>query len=133
MDFTVYLPATTLAAVINGTLLVLMTAGIGVIRNKDRVSYGDGGDPRFAKRQRGHANGVEQIPIALILLALAELQGAPGWLVWGTAIGLSVGRSFHAIQFWFKAAPFLLRPTGVILSLIAQTTLLVWLAGAVIY
>ena len=133
MDFNVYLPATTLAAVINGALLFLMTTGIGLIRNKSRISFGDGGDARFAKRQRGHANGVEQIPIALILLALAELQGAPSWLVWSTAIGLSVGRIFHAVQFWFKNAPFLLRPVGVILTLIAKFGVLIWLAGAILY
>jgi uncharacterized protein len=133
MDFNVYLPATTLAAVVNGALLLLMTAGIAIVRNRQQISYGDGGDARFAKRQRGHANGVEQIPIALILLALAELQGAPSWLVWSVATGLSVGRIFHAVQFWFKGAPFVLRPTGVFLTLIAKFAVLVWLTGAVIY
>ncbi|MFT5006045.1 MAG: putative membrane protein YecN with MAPEG domain, partial [Paracoccaceae bacterium] len=87
----------------------------------------------FAKRQRGHANGVEQIPIALILLALAELQGAPSWLVWSVAVLLSVGRLFHAVQFWFKGAPFALRPTGVLLTQTAQFTVLVWLAAAILY
>jgi len=127
MDFTIYLPVTSLAAVVNGALLVFMTAAIGIIRNKTSLSFGDGGDGRMAKRIRGHANGVEQIPIALILMALAELQGASNGLLWLVAAGLTVGRLFHAVQFWFQGAPFLLRPTGVVLTLASQVIAIVWL------
>lgn len=133
MDFTVYMPITTIAAVLNGALLVLMTAGIGIIRNRRQISYGDAGDSRFAKRVRGHANGVEQIPIALVLMALAEFQGAGNGVLWVVAACLTAGRFFHAVQFWVKGAPFLLRPTGVILTLLAQTIAIVWLIGVVIY
>ncbi len=133
MDFTLYLPATTFAAVWCGALLWLMTAGIGVIRNRRQISYGDAGDARFAKRQRGHSNGVEQIPITLILLTLAEVQGASGWLVWGACGGLILGRSSHAIQFWFQGAPFVMRPFGVVVTLLAQLGVLVWLIGRVVF
>jgi len=133
MDFTVYMPVTTIAAVLNGLLLVLMTAGIGLIRNRRQISYGDAGDTRFAKRVRGHANGVEQIPIALVLMALAELQGASDGVLWAVAICLTIGRFLHAMQFWFQGAPFLLRPTGVVLTLVAQVIAIVWLASVVIY
>ena len=92
MDFTLYLPATTLAAVLNGALLMAMTTAIALRRRADSISSGDGGDKHFAKRQRGHANGVEQIPIALLLLFLAEVQGAPTPLLWLVVTGLTVGR-----------------------------------------
>jgi uncharacterized protein len=129
---TILLPTTTFAAIWTGAILFSLTLGIGLIRKREKISRGDGGDGHFAKRQRGHANGVEQIPITLILLALAELQGAPVWLVWSIAISLGLGRSFHAIQFWFKAAPFQLRPLGVVLTLAAQLMALVWLAGTLV-
>jgi uncharacterized protein len=128
----ILLPATTFAAVWTGAILFSLTLAIGTIRKREKISRGDGGDSHFAKRQRGHANGVEQIPIALILLALAELQGAPVWLVWSIAIALGFGRSFHAIQFWLKAAPFLLRPVGVVVTLAAQLMALVWLTGTLV-
>lgn len=133
MDLTFYMPITTIAAAMNGALLVLLTAGIGLTRRKSRIPHGDGGDGHFAKRQRGHANGVEQIPIALILLLLAELQGAPDWLCWASAIMLTAGRFSHAFHFWVKGAPFLMRPIGVYLTLLAQVVLIIWLAAVVIY
>lgn len=133
MDFTLYLPATTLAAVLNGALLMAMTTAIALRRRADSISSGDGGDKHFAKRQRGHANGVEQIPIALLLLFLAEVQGAPPPLLWLVVTGLTVGRYFHAIQFFFKGAPFVMRPVGVVLTLVAQAAALVWLAVNIIY
>ncbi|MBZ0129511.1 MAG: MAPEG family protein [Rhodobacteraceae bacterium] len=128
MDFTLYLPITSLTAILNAALLVTMTSAIGLIRNRTRISYGDAGDARFAKRIRGHANAVEQIPIALILLALAELQGASAALLWSAAAGLTFGRLLHAAQFWFRGVPFAARPVGVVLTLAAQAILIVWLA-----
>ncbi len=132
MDFTIYLPITTTAAVLNGALLVLMTTTIGIIRNRKNLSYGDGGDNRFAKRVRAHANAVEQIPIALILLLLAEMQGASAVLLWTIAAALTVGRLCHAVQFWFQGVPFLLRPIGVVLTLLSQITALGWLLVTVV-
>lgn len=133
MDFTLYLPMTSLAAVINGGLLVFMTAGIALFRRRQKISYGDNGDSAFAKKIRGHMNGVEQIPIALILMALAEIQGASNALLMVVLICLSVGRIFHAIQFWARKAPFLLRPIGATLTLLAQAIAIVWLAFNVVY
>jgi len=133
MDFTLFLPATTLAAVLNGALLVAMTLSIALHRRHSQISIGDGGDKHFAKRQRGHANGAEQIPIALILLALAEVQGASTSLLWVVVTCLTVGRYFHAVQFFVKGAPFILRPVGVVLTLFAQAAAMVWLAVNIVY
>ncbi len=133
MDFTLYLPATTVAATLNGALLMAMTVSIALTRRRQRVSFGDGGDGRFAKRQRGHANGVEQIPIALLLIFLAEVQGAPDWLLWVVVAGLTLGRFMHACQFWFRTAPFALRPYGVRLTLAAEAVAILWLLGSVVY
>lgn len=133
MDFTLFLPATTLAAVLNGALLLVMTLIIALHRRRHQISSGDGGDRHFAKRQRGHANGAEQIPISLVLLALAEVQGAPNGLLWVIVTCLTVGRTFHAIQFFVAGAPFQLRPVGVVLTMAAQIVAMVWLAAAVIY
>ena len=133
MDFTLYLPLTSLSAIINGALLVFMTSGIALFRRRHNISYGDNGHGQFAKRIRGHMNGVEQIPIALILMALAEIQGATTGLLAVVLVCLSVGRLFHAIQFWAAKGPFLLRPIGVVLTLLAQIIAIVWLALNVVY
>jgi len=133
MDTTFYLPITTLAAVLNGLLLLAMTTSIALDRGKLHISLGDGGDPAFGKRQRGHANGVEQIPITLILLALAELQGAPDWLSWSAMILLTLGRYAHAIRFWTDAVPMVLRGIGAGMTMASQGVLLVWLTLNIVY
>jgi uncharacterized membrane protein YecN with MAPEG domain len=129
MDFTLNLPATSFAAIANGLLLIWLTTGIALYRRNRSVSTGDGGDKLLARRIRGHANAAEQVPIALILLALAELHGAGPMLTWGVAVALTVGRLAHAIQFWFRGAPFNLRPIGVVLTLLAEASAILWLAA----
>lgn len=61
-----------------------------------RVLHGDGGDKELILRQRVHANFNEYVPLALILLALAELQGAPIWVMHLLGAGLFIGRLGHA-------------------------------------
>jgi uncharacterized membrane protein YecN with MAPEG domain len=128
MDLMLNLPATSFAAILLGLLLVLMTLGIALQRKNDQISIGDGGDKLLARRMRGHGNAAEQVPIALILLALAELHGAGTALTWGVAVALVLGRLAHAAQFWFKGALFNLRPLGMILTLGAQLAAIVRLA-----
>ena len=66
------------------------------VRRSDRISLGDGDRSDMAYRIRAHANLAEYAPLALILLALAELQGAPIWVVHLLGIILLVGRLLHA-------------------------------------
>ena len=46
----------------------------GTYRGKAGISFGDGGDVEMMVRMRRHANFVESAPLAIILLALLELQ-----------------------------------------------------------
>jgi len=132
VDPTFYLPATSLAAILNGGLLVALTLAIGMKRRKTHISLGSGGDERFARQRRAHGNGVEQIPLALILMALAEIQGAPQGLLWASVALLTTGRFAHAIHFWFDNMPWQLRFYGVVLTSAAEILLLIWLALALI-
>ncbi len=54
---------------------------------------GDGANPDLARRIRIHANAVEYIPIALILLALAEAAGTPAWSVHAAGATLIIARA----------------------------------------
>jgi uncharacterized protein len=66
-------------------------------RRTARIGLGAGGDFELERKIRVHANFVENMPLALLALALLELCGlAPLWLyVFG--IVLFVGRVLHAI------------------------------------
>ena len=80
------------------TLLVLILAGrVSTGRGAAKVGLGDGGDHDLLKRIRAHANAVENLPLALLLLLMLELdQTQPLWLhVFGCV--LIAGRILHAI------------------------------------
>jgi len=75
-----------------GFLLVLLLA-MGVVRQRRRaqVGLGDGGDAALSRAIRAHANLLENLPLALLMLLLLELGGlAPLWLhLFGGALILS--------------------------------------------
>ncbi len=90
------MPITALyAAALAALFLILSFRTIGV-RRAAKVEIGDGNNPELLRRMRVHANFAEYVPIALILLGLAEsMKLAPLWL---HAIGatLVIGRYVHA-------------------------------------
>lgn len=94
-------PVTTLAAAILG--LWLLTLSVRVIRGRQsaKVSMGDGGDRSLGRRIRAQANLSEYAPTGLILMFLAEAQGAPVWLVGIFAAIFVVGRLGHGYAMGF--------------------------------
>jgi uncharacterized membrane protein YecN with MAPEG domain len=90
------LPVTSLYAALATLLLIGLAARIPRLRRRHQVGIGDGDRPDLALAVRVHANAAENIPVALLLLALLELQGgAPAGLhaAGGT---LLLGRILHA-------------------------------------
>ena len=78
-------------------LLLALSWQVVSLRQRHGVGIGSGGHEELERAIRVHANFIEYTPIALILLVLAELQGAGAWLLHGTGLLLVVGRSLHAI------------------------------------
>lgn len=80
------------------TLLVLILAARVVLaRNTHKIGIGDGGERELIKRIRAHANALENLPLALLLLLLLELnQTQPAWLH-ALGIALILARIAHAI------------------------------------
>jgi len=66
------------------------------LRRVARVALGDGGDSNLMRRMRIQANFAEYVPLALLLLALAEGQGSPAWAVNLLGLMLVAGRAIHA-------------------------------------
>ena len=81
-----------LAAVI---LIVLALRVIGA-RRSHRVAIGDGADENLARRIRAHGNFTEYTPLALVLILLLELGGAPAWQLHLLGAALILGRIVHA-------------------------------------
>jgi uncharacterized membrane protein YecN with MAPEG domain len=68
---------------------------VGQVRVAEKISIGDGGNPRLIARMRAQLNFAEYAPVVLILIALIELaRGSQLWL-WGAAAAFILGRVLH--------------------------------------
>ena len=79
------------------TLLVLFLAMRVITRRlQSKIGIGDGGDHDMQRRVRTHANSVEYLPLALLLLGGMELNGYPNAVIHGFGATLLVSRLLHA-------------------------------------
>ncbi len=101
--------------------LVFISLSVRVIRarRQERVALGDGGNPQLRRAIRVHANFAEYVPLALILIAFAELQGQPGVLVHTLGLALLIGRLIHASGVSQENETFRYRTAGMSLTFIA--------------
>ena len=85
-----------LFAGVHALLLLALSAQVSRVRRRVKVGLGDKGDAALARAIRVQGNFIEYVPIALLLLALLELAGAPrAWLLAGGS-ALLLGRLLHA-------------------------------------
>jgi uncharacterized membrane protein YecN with MAPEG domain len=98
---------------------VLLSVRVIQLRRATRVSLGDGGDQELQRRSRVHANFAEYVPLTLILMLLAELQGQPSWTIHLIGALLLIGRATHA--YGVSQAPQILklRAVGVVTTIAA--------------
>jgi uncharacterized membrane protein YecN with MAPEG domain len=57
-------------------LMMVLGARVSILRAKVGVSLLDGGKPELLERIRRHANLTENLPMAIVLMGIAEAQGA---------------------------------------------------------
>ena len=93
---TLMLSVTPLYAGLLTVLLMVLSFRVVKARRAARVSLGVGGDPALERAVRAHGNFVEYVPLGLLLILLAELNGAGPWLLHLLGLMLLVGRLLHA-------------------------------------
>ena len=119
------LAITAIYAGLLGLIALVLGAGSGWIRTRTGVSLGDGGNPQQLVASRRHANFAEWVPMALILIAILELNGVPGIAIHILGGALVLARIAHP----FGLDPE--RPGGAGRGIGALTTALVVLVAAV--
>jgi len=92
------------------------------LRLRFKVAHGDGGEKLLIRAIRGQANAAEQLPIALILLVLAEMLGAPAVAIHVIGVALLAGRIIHGLHF-ARVIGHNWRPVGMGLTLLSTTVL----------
>lgn len=99
-----------------GLLFVILSARVITTRFATKVTIGDGGEKALIKRIRAHGNCAEYAPMGLLLLAMAELQGAPDWVVHLLGLTLLTGRVLHAVGLGRSPQIIVFRRAGMILT-----------------
>lgn len=117
------LEITSLYAALSALILLVLALRVVQQRWATRTGIGDGGDKVLARRIRIHANAMENIPIVLILLGLAEMGGAAAWLLHACGAALVIGRLTHAYGMTRTAGSSWGRATGMLTAWLATLVL----------
>lgn len=122
------------AALLAG-LFIVLSRNVILHRRRQRIALGDEGDADLLRRVRIQGNFAEYVPLAILLIALAEIQGLPPVVVHAFGLALLAGRSLHAAglsrtpeDFRFRVAGMAL--TFAVLALAALANLVLSLGGA---
>ena len=117
--------ATLLTSGILGLLLLFLSGAVIAGRVKFKIGIGDGGNETMRRRIRAQANFAEYVPVALILIMLAESgRIGPAWLPGALGATLVVARLWHAQGLFSSSGTSTGRFMG------TNLTMLVILAGA---
>ena len=109
-------PITALYAGILGLVIVLLGTNVTLHRLKCRVMLGDGDNPLLRRVIRMHGNTIENVPLAIILMGLYELDGGKRLALHIAGIALIAGRVLYVGRLWVNENPSPIRATGVALT-----------------
>ncbi|MEZ0242199.1 MAG: MAPEG family protein [Sphingomonas sp.] len=91
MILPIALTTTGAAALVN----MWLAMRIGRVRIAEKISVGDGGNPRLVARMRAHLNFAEYVPVILILIGLIEMAKGSSFWLWVVALVFILGRVAH--------------------------------------
>ena len=101
-------------AAIFGMLHVIFTLRVGNYRRTSKINFGEGGDTELRNRMRGHGNFIENVPIALMLLLLNDLNGLSDMSLMVLGSVLLVSRIVHYLMIVTRSLPIILRPLSML-------------------
>lgn len=119
---------TALYGALNALFNIYLANNVSSARKKHKVSIGVGDSPEVLLASRIHSNNAEFVPLAIVMLLLAELLGGSSLVLHLCGGGLLLARVFHAIGMPRKAPNFF-RFTGIALT----WALIAGVAGWILY
>jgi uncharacterized membrane protein YecN with MAPEG domain len=75
-----------------------------------KAVFSDTGNDMLRNAVRAFGNFMEYVPLAILLIAIMEIQGAPASLLWGLGGVFLAGRIIHAVSMTF--IPLIPAPRG---------------------
>jgi uncharacterized membrane protein YecN with MAPEG domain len=117
-------------AAILGLLGAVLTINVILNRVRSGVQAGDGGIAALAQAIRAQGNFIEQAPVALIVIALAEVSGARSWVVQILGLALVAARlaSAYALNRSLAQSPLRQASGGSTVLILAAASIVLLLA-----
>ena len=94
---------TALYGALNALFNIFLANNVSSMRRKHGVGLGQGDSPEMLVAIRAHANNAEFVPLAIVMMLLAELCGAKGWALHLYGGFLLVARVAHWVGLPRKA------------------------------
>lgn len=87
---------TGLYAALFALLVIGLALRVMLLRRRNGLGLGDGGNRSVACAIRAHGNAAEYVPLALVLMLVLELNQTWPWLLHVFGIALLLARLYHA-------------------------------------
>lgn len=117
---------TALYAGLLGLLSTYLAFRTGSTRGRKGIVIGDGGDREMLLEMRRHANFVEYVPLALVLVMLLEMEGVRPGAIHALGAALVVGRVAHAAGLQADTMKSPLRAVGATFTALVIVIASVW-------
>jgi uncharacterized membrane protein YecN with MAPEG domain len=130
---------TSFYAALLALLFIFLSKRVITTRREERVSIGDGNNPRLCRVIAVHNNFAQYVPFALLLITFVELSAAPVWLVHLLGLLLLAGRVLHVYGVGREPENFRMRTWAMVLTFtvlaiaavqLLTTTLIRWIIAA---
>lgn len=122
-----YFAITGIYASILTLLMIGLGARVSLLRAKTGISIMDGANKQLAERIRIHANLSENLPIAIILMAIAEAQGAGMVVMHAIGLMLLAGRLVHPLGIHFDQPSSPWRGIGITATAVSMLIAIVYI------
>ena len=113
------LAITPIYAAVLGIFFAHLSIRVANMRRREKISIGYGNNVELERAARVQGNCAEYLPIALLLIAFAEIMGAQGWLVHTLNLAFLIGRLSHYHGTKDPTTPLKFRVTGMMLTFAA--------------
>lgn len=125
------LPITSLYGSLLVIIILFLSFKVGATRGKLGISLGDGGNPQMLEAIRRHGNAIEYVPMAVILIALLEVNEANVIFLHSLGAVLVLSRILHPMGLKVGSMNEITRGAGMggtVLVMAVPALYLIWLA-----
>jgi uncharacterized membrane protein YecN with MAPEG domain len=120
----IFTPITAFYAALCALVYIFLSIAVARQRWNFRIGIGDGGNKILARWIRVHANFIEYVPFALVLMLLTELNGGSSALLHGCGAALLIARVCHAFGLRKTAGASWQRMVGVLFTFLCMLVLI---------